>query len=78
MGRYDGILIASDLDGTFLGKKSRVVQENVDAVRAFCAQGGLFTFATGRHHGHILQALPCTRELCNIPVIFANGGYLYD
>ncbi len=78
MGRYDGILIASDLDGTFLGKKSRIVQENVDAVRAFCAEGGLFTFATGRHHGHILQVLPETPELCNIPVIFANGAYLYD
>lgn len=78
MGRYDGILIASDLDGTFLGKKSRVVEENVAAVRAFCAEGGLFTFATGRHHEHILQVLPETPELCNIPVIFANGAYLYD
>lgn len=78
MARYDGIMIASDLDGTFLGKKSRIVQENVDAVRAFCAEGGLFTFATGRHHGHILQVLPCTPELCNMPVIFANGAYLYD
>lgn len=78
MARYDGILIASDLDGTFLGKKSRIVQENVDAVRAFCAQGGLFTFATGRHHGHLLQALPCAKELCNIPIILANGAYLYD
>jgi hydroxymethylpyrimidine pyrophosphatase-like HAD family hydrolase len=78
MARYDGIMIASDLDGTFLGKKSRIVQENVDAVRAFCAEGGLFTFATGRHHGHILQVLPETPALCNIPVIFANGSYLYD
>lgn len=78
MARYDGILIASDLDGTFLGKGSRIVRENVDAVRAFCAEGGLFTFATGRHHSHLLQALPCARELANIPVIFANGAYLYD
>ena len=78
MARYDGIMIASDLDGTFLGKKSRIVQRNLDAVRSFCAEGGLFTFATGRHHGHLLQALPCARELCNIPVIFANGAYLYD
>ena len=38
----------------------------------------MFTFATGRHHAHLLQALPCTRQLCNIPVIFANGAYLYD
>lgn len=78
MARYDGMLIASDLDGTFLGKNGRIVQENVDAVRAFCAQGGLFTFATGRHHSHLLQALPPARELVNIPVIFANGAYLYD
>lgn len=78
MARYDGMMIVSDLDGTFLGSKGRIVQRNLEAVKAFCAGGGLFTFATGRHHDHLLQALPCAKALCNIPVIFANGAYLYD
>ena len=78
MARYDGIMIASDLDGTFLGKKSRIVPENVEAVKAFCAQGGLFTFATGRHHDHLPEAVPGVERLVNMPVIVANGSYLYD
>lgn len=78
MKRYEGIMIASDLDGTFLDTKGRVVQRNVDAIRAFCAEGGLFTFATGRHHDHLPEAVPGVRELVNMPVIVANGSYLYD
>lgn len=78
MKRYEGILIASDLDGTFLDGKGNVVQRNVDAIRAFCAEGGLFTFATGRHHDHLPEAVPGVERLVNMPVIVANGSYLYD
>ena len=78
MGRYTGLMIASDLDGTFLDAKGRVVQRNVDAIRAFCAEGGLFTFATGRHHDHLPEAVPGVEGLVNMPVIVANGSYLYD
>lgn len=78
MKRYEGIMIASDLDGTFLDAKGRVVQRNIDAIRAFCAEGGLFTFATGRHHDHLPEAVPGVESLVNMPVIVANGSYLYD
>ena len=78
MKRYEGIMIATDLDGTFLDAKGRVVQRNVDAIRAFCAEGGLFTFATGRHHDHLPEAVPGVEGLVNMPVIVANGSYLYD
>ena len=78
MGRYEGIMIASDLDGTFLDTKGCVVQRNIDALRAFCAEGGLFTFATGRHHDHLPEAVPGVEHLVNMPVIVANGSYLYD
>ncbi len=78
MLKYQNILIVSDLDGTFLGKNSRIVPRNVEAIRAFCAQGGQFTFATGRHHHHLLEGIPILAELVNTPAIVANGAYLYD
>ena len=78
MGRYTGMMIASDLDGTFMDAKGRVVQRNIDAISAFCAGGGLFTFATGRHHDHLPEAVPGVERLVNMPVIVANGSYLYD
>lgn len=78
MKRYEGIMIVSDLDGTFLDAKGRVVPRNVEAIRAFTSQGGLFTFATGRHHDHLPEAVPGVKSLVNMPVIVANGSYLYD
>ena len=35
MGKFDGIIIASDIDGTFLGKKGRMVPENLEAIEYF-------------------------------------------
>ncbi len=78
MLKYQNHLIVSDLDGTFLGKGSRIVKRNVDAIKAFCAEGGMFTFATGRHHHHLLEAIPMLSEIINAPAIVANGAYLYD
>ncbi len=78
MADYRGKLIISDLDGTFLGDHGRVVPRNVEAVRAFCRGGGRFTFATGRHHDHLLEAIPELLSLVNAPAIVANGAYMYD
>ena len=78
MPNYQNHLIVSDLDGTFLGKEGRIVQRNVDAIRHFTASGGMFTFATGRHHHHLLEAIPVLSEIINAPAIVANGAYLYD
>ncbi len=33
MKRFENIIIATDLDGTFLGSGSRIVPENIEAVR---------------------------------------------
>ena len=41
-------LIATDLDGTFLGAGGRLVARNVEAVRAAAAQGITIVVATGR------------------------------
>lgn len=78
MKRYEGKMIVTDLDGTFLGSHGALVPRNLEAVTRFCQEGGLFTFATGRHHDHLLEVIPDLRKLVNIPAIVANGSYLYD
>ncbi len=78
MGKFDNILIVSDIDGTFLGKKSRVVPENLTAIEYFKSEGGRFTFASGRMDVNMRAAIPGLEGLINAPAILANGSYMYD
>ena len=78
MGKFDGVMIVSDIDGTFLGKDARVVPENLEAIGYFKREGGLFTFATGRDSFLIGNRIANLRELCNCPIIASNGAYIYD
>ena len=48
MGKFDGILLVSDLDGTLLTNDKRLSEENREAIDRFVEEGGIFTFATGR------------------------------
>ena len=48
MAKFDGILICTDLDGTLLKKDKTVSRENLDAIEYFKANGGYFTYVTGR------------------------------
>ena len=73
MGKFDGILLASDLDGTLLcsGKLS---EENLKAVIYFMDNGGLFTTATGRSPEFISEmGIPA-----NAPLITSNGSVICD
>jgi len=78
MGKFDGVIIVSDIDGTFLGKDSRMVPENIEAIEYFKQEGGLFTLATGREIFMIPRRVPNVKELCNCPIIASNGAYIYD
>ena len=78
MGKFDNILIVSDIDDTFLGKGGVLVQKNIDALKYFLSEGGKFTFATGRVHGSLLNSIPIASEIMSAPGIMANGGYIYD
>lgn len=78
MGRFDDVLIVSDIDGTFLGKGSRVVPENIEAIEYFKSEGGHFTIATGRM-AIDLGLIPLDLgALVNAPAITANGACMYD
>lgn len=76
MGKFDGILICTDLDGTLLRKDKSVSKENADAIEYFKKEGGLFTFITGR--------MPYTSKKIhemvkpNAPIGCVNGGGIYD
>ena len=85
MGKFDGVLLASDFDNTILNTElprrtgcpiPPISQRNVEALRYFMDNGGRFAVATGR-------ALPAFRMFAeqvpmNAPAVGCNGGALYD
>lgn len=76
MGKFDGILLATDLDGTLLDNDKQVSKENADAIRYFQSEGGLFTVATGRHPD-FLQNYTDSFKI-NGYAIALNGNIIYD
>ena len=85
MGKFDGVLIASDYDNTmaftegslFTGTPPPPVSEkNRKAVEYFMAEGGIFSVSTGR----ALPAFDAVRAdvPMNGPTILFNGAAIYD
>lgn len=76
MGKFDGLLLLSDLDGTLLGTDRCISQANCDAVRYFVQNGGLFSIATGRALDgmrYFVDDVPV-----NAPAVLFNGAVIYD
>ena len=85
MGKFDGVLLASDFDNTLLNTETarrtgaevpEVSAANRRALEYFMEQGGKFAIATGR-------ALPAFIKFAdqvpmNAPGIVCNGAALYD
>lgn len=74
MGKFDGFLLLSDIDGTFVGGDN--IPMNCEAARYFTDNGGRFAFATGRTTEHLRQ--PQFFHLINAPCCLYNGGAIYD
>lgn len=69
-------LIASDMDGTLLGKKMEVLQENVEAIRFAEEHGVKFVIATGRN---LSEARPPLEDVgIECPIIAVNGAQAFD
>jgi Cof subfamily protein (haloacid dehalogenase superfamily) len=76
MKKYEGYLIASDLDGTLINSEQGVSRQNIDAIASFIEAGGLFAIATGRTE---LTALPFIEQMhVNCPSILYNGAVIYN
>ena len=78
MGKYTGIIIVSDIDGTFLSRIPENYEKNVRAIEKFKSEGGIFTFATGRDFHSLISVVPDAEDIVNAPIIVANGAKLYD
>ena len=76
VGKFDGILICTDLDGTLLKNDKTVSEENIEAIEYFKKEGGLFTFVTGRMPYYIGDILKMIKP--NAPIGCVNGGGLFD
>lgn len=75
MGKFDGIYLFTDVDGTLASVHDEIPQKNIEAVEYFTSNGGTFSVATGRYLGDIsmLDALNI-----NGLSILNNGACIYD
>ena len=76
MGKFSDFILVSDFDHTLTDKSGQIPTVNLDAIRYFMEEGGIFTLATGR-------SLPMSkyrfREVpVNAPWIVCNGAACYD
>ena len=77
MGKFDGILICSDFDGT-LGTAGQISKENRDAISYFQENGGLFTIVSGRNPMLLHEWLTEIGMHVNAPLVGYNGAWIID
>lgn len=85
MGKFAGVLLASDYDNTLVNSEEvrlsggdipEISRRNLEAIHYFMENGGQFTIATGR-------ALPALESFVNdipmnAPAVICNGAALYS
>lgn len=76
MGKFDGILFCTDLDGTLIGSDGTISAENIEAIKYFKKEGGMFTFITGRMPFYVTDIHNAVNP--NVPIGCVNGGGLFD
>ena len=76
MGKFDGVLICTDLDGTLYRNDKTISPENKEAIEYFKREGGYFTFITGRMPYYSTDAYNAAKP--NVPYGCINGGGIYD
>lgn len=76
MGRFVDVLLTVDFDRTLTAPDSTIPERNLQAIREFMAQGGVFTMNTGRSvpmFRRFLEVVPT-----NAPLLLYNGSGDYD
>lgn len=73
MGKFSGVLITSDIDGTLYSSDFKLLQKNIDAIKYFTSEGGLFSLASGRMLSDVCSI---GKDFCNTYCIACNGGII--
>ena len=75
MGKFDGILLVSDLDGTLLNTCGQISDVNRQAIAHFESEGGRFTYISGR----VARCLAPILQKMTPPIpVGSNNGMVYD
>lgn len=77
MKKFENIILASDIDGTFVCQYNFVNPRNYERVKYFVDNGGHFLLSSGRNSKDICVAGDILR-LVNTPCVLCNGAMLYD
>ena len=75
MGKYTGILLCSDFDGTLYNGRE-IPKENIKAIKHFRDNGGLFSVVSGRDSAFLHSFFE--GYSFGVPVINYNGAVMYD
>ncbi len=76
MNKFEGMLLACDMDGTLLDSNRKISKENLEALERFTGGGGLFSIATGRHPNAIKEYID--KLPFNAPYSLLNGSLIMD
>ena len=76
MKKFDSVLICTDLDGTLYNNDKTIAKENIAAIEYFKANGGNFSFITGRPPIICSDVYDAIKP--NAPFGCNNGGGVYD
>lgn len=75
MGRFDGCLLACDIDGTLIYDKL-LPERNIRKIEEFVNEGGAFSLSTGRTAQAISDVT--NKIKCISPSVLSNGCVIYD
>ncbi len=76
MKKFEGMLLACDMDGTLLDDSKQIPAENLRALQYFTEQGGRLSLATGRSP-HAIGAYTAQLPV-NAPYSVMNGSLICD
>ncbi len=77
MAKFDGILLVSDWDGTIC-YKGLINPKNIDKIKYFQENGGLFTICTGRYPEHFKNNGYLDLIMPNTYILCLNGAIIQD
>jgi len=78
LGKFTGVLLATDYDETLYGAQLGISPENRTAISYFIKEDGYFTVSTGRSLRNFSIQMEREALPVNAPVILSNGANIYD